>query len=55
VRYGAASQNRDQHPDFAAHLLGRVAWVGFVHPGKEAKLREIYERIDWGEAVPMIG
>ena len=26
-----------------------LAWVRFIHPGKEAKLREIFERIDWGE------
>ena len=48
VRYGPASQNRENHPEFAAHLLGKLAWVRFIHPGKEAKLQEIFERIDWG-------
>jgi RNA-directed DNA polymerase len=47
VRHGPASQNRDHHPDFAAHLEGKLAWVRFIHPGKEEKLRGIFERIDW--------
>jgi hypothetical protein len=47
VRQGPASQNRGNHPDFAAHLIGRLAWVRFIHPGKEAKLRTIFERIEW--------
>jgi RNA-directed DNA polymerase len=47
ARHGPASQNRGNHPDFAAHLAGKLAWVRFIHPGKEAKLREIFERIDW--------
>ncbi len=48
ARHGPASQNRVNHPDFAAHLAGKLAWVRFIHPGKEAKLRAIFERIDWG-------
>jgi hypothetical protein len=47
ARRGPASQNRDHHPDFAAHLQGKLAWVRFIHPGKEAKLRAIFEKIDW--------
>jgi hypothetical protein len=47
VRHGPASQNRENHPEFAASLSGRLAWVRFVNPEKEAKLREIYQRIDW--------
>jgi hypothetical protein len=47
ARHGPASQNRENHPDFAAHLEGKLTWVRFIHPGKEAKLREIFERIDW--------
>jgi RNA-directed DNA polymerase len=48
ARHGPSSQNRENHPHFAAHLQGRLAWVRFIHPGKEAKLRAIFERIDWG-------
>lgn len=47
ARHGPASQNRENHPDFAAHLAGKLAWVRFIHPGREAKLREIFERIGW--------
>ncbi len=34
VRHGPASQNRDGHPEFRAHLLGRIGWVGQTHPGE---------------------
>ena len=47
ARHGPASQNRENHPEFAAHLAGRLAWVRFINPQKEAKLRVIYDRIDW--------
>ncbi len=47
VRHGPASQNRENHPEFASHLRGKLAWVGFIHPGKEAKLRAMFEQIDW--------
>lgn len=48
VRHGPASQNRENHPEFSAHLQGKLAWVRFIHPGKETKLRVIFERIVWG-------
>jgi hypothetical protein len=47
ARLGPASQNHEGHPDFAAHLQGKLAWVNFIHPGKGAKLRAIFEKIDW--------
>jgi hypothetical protein len=47
ARHGPASQNRGHHPDFAAHLNGKLAWLRFIHPEKEAKLRAIFERIEW--------
>lgn len=47
ARHGPASQNRGNHPDFAAHLNGKLAWLRFIHPAKEAKLRAIFERIEW--------
>ena len=42
-----ASQNRDAHPDFRAHLSGRVAFVESIHPIRGAKLRAIFNRIEW--------
>jgi RNA-directed DNA polymerase len=49
VRHGPQEQNREGHADFAAHLSGKLSWVTFIHPDKGRKLREIYERIAWGE------
>lgn len=46
-RHGAATQNRDGHADFRAHLQGRVAWVASVAPARGAKLRALFEAIDW--------
>ena len=45
--HGPASQNRSGHPDFRAHLTGRVAWVAAVHPARGARLRAVLDRIDW--------
>ena len=47
VRTGPAAQNRAGHPDFRAHLLGRLAWVSAVAPDKAARLRAIFDQIDW--------
>lgn len=47
VRLGPESQNREEHPDFAAHLLGRISWIDFVNPSKGGKLRDLFDRIDW--------
>lgn len=47
LRHGPTSQNRQNHEDFAAHLLDRLAWVRFIHPEKSAKLRGIFDQIAW--------
>ncbi|MFB9376094.1 reverse transcriptase family protein [Kineococcus gynurae] len=47
VRSGPQSQNRDGHPDFRAHLLGRIAWVGAADPARGERLRETFQRIEW--------
>jgi retron-type reverse transcriptase len=47
VRTGPAAQNRAGHPDFRAHLLGRLAWVAAAAPHKVGKLRVIFDAIDW--------
>jgi len=46
-RYGAASQNRLEHPEFRAHLQGRVAFVASVHVEKGRKLERLFEQIKW--------
>jgi hypothetical protein len=41
---GLEEQNREGHADFAAHLAGRIAWVGHRHPTRSAKLRSLFDR-----------
>ncbi|WP_212992602.1 reverse transcriptase family protein [Actinoplanes auranticolor] len=40
-RHGLAAANREGHPDFAAHLAGRVAWMAHRHPTRAAKLHSL--------------
>jgi RNA-directed DNA polymerase len=47
TRLGVQSQNRDAHPEFRAHLEGRVSHVAAINSQKGAKLRAIFDRIDW--------
>ncbi|GIM93071.1 reverse transcriptase family protein [Paractinoplanes toevensis] len=42
--HGLAAANRDGHPDFAAHLAGRVAWMSHRHPSRAAKLHRLLDR-----------
>lgn len=49
ARTGPDTQNRDQHPAFREHLLGRIAWAGTGRPRRRARLRELFDRIDFGE------
>jgi hypothetical protein len=44
---GPDRENRDGHTDFRAHLQGRVAWVEAVAPTRGAKLRALFDAIDW--------
>ena len=34
-------------PDPRAHLLGRIAWVGFLHPERGRRLRQRFDAIRW--------
>jgi hypothetical protein len=52
---GPAGQNRADVPDFRSHLEGRVAWVEQVNRPRGAKLRVLFERIDWGAGTPRSG
>lgn len=49
-RHGVASQNREQHRDFRAHLRGRVAWMQAICPARGAKLQQLFETLDWEQA-----
>jgi RNA-directed DNA polymerase len=43
--HGLEAANRDGHPDFAAHLAGRVAWVSHRHPSRAAKLTRLLDQV----------
>lgn len=45
--HGPESQNRAGHPDFRAHLQGRLNWAESLNPERSAKLRRDFERIAW--------
>ena len=47
ARNGPAAENRAGLPDFRAHLLGRIAWVGSLNPGRGEKLRRRFDAIAW--------
>jgi RNA-directed DNA polymerase len=41
--HGPAAANRAAVPDFRAHLLGRIAWVASLNPGRGEKLRAAFD------------
>ena len=49
ARLGVSSQDREQlgTEKFRCQLLGRIAWVHSLNPGRGEKLRAIFDRIDW--------
>jgi RNA-directed DNA polymerase len=47
ARTSGAEQNREGHPDFRAHLTGRVAWVASLDPVRGERLRAVLDRIVW--------
>ena len=47
VRSGPAEQNKGNVADFQRHLDGRVSWVEQINRPRGAKLRALFDRIDW--------
>ena len=47
ARHGVSAHNRAGALDFQRHLDGRVVWVEQVNPHRGAKLRRLFEAIDW--------
>jgi retron-type reverse transcriptase len=47
VKLGPGSQNRDDHPNFRAHLLGKISHVHMLNPARAQKLQTIFEQIVW--------
>ena len=48
AKSGPDSQNREGHADFRAHLLGRISYVRSIPRQRSERLRELFERIEWG-------
>ena len=44
---GPSTQNRDDHPAFAEHLRGRIAWVAQHDSARGARLLAEHDAIDW--------
>jgi RNA-directed DNA polymerase len=47
IHHGPAAANRDNVDNFAAHLLGKIAWVGTANPTRGDKLRAMFHQITW--------
>jgi hypothetical protein len=47
VRLGPESQNRNAHPEFRAHLEGKVAFVESINAAKGQRLRSVLNEIVW--------
>ncbi len=47
AKHGPADQDRSGHADFRAHLLGRIAHVGTLNPDRAARLKALFDRVDW--------
>ena len=47
VKFGLDSQNHAEHPQFKAHLLGRIQYVKSLNENRGLKLEKIYRNIDF--------
>ena len=47
LAHGPIDQNQTHHPDFRAHLSGRVAHVAGLNPARGEKLRALLDRVAW--------
>lgn len=45
--HGPESQNRNQLPHWKSHLAGKLAWVQLIDRKKGARLRAIFDEIEW--------
>ncbi|MEU8897132.1 reverse transcriptase family protein [Nocardia sp. NPDC048505] len=47
LRTGPAAQNHQRHPNFRAHVYGRISWIGETSPTRRTKLLALADKIDW--------
>lgn len=48
--HGPASQNREGHVDFRAHVRGKLDWATQLNPVKARRLHALWAQIDWSAA-----
>jgi RNA-directed DNA polymerase len=46
---GPDSANRSGHPEFQMHLLGRINCVQSLNPQRAARLRVVFDQINWSK------
>jgi RNA-directed DNA polymerase len=47
IKTGPNLQHRDQTIDFRSQLLGRIGWISLSSPHRAAKLKALFEQINW--------
>ncbi|PYE14631.1 RNA-directed DNA polymerase [Williamsia limnetica] len=47
IRTGAQAQNRSAHPNFRAHVRGKIAWIGATSTQRRNILLALAEQVDW--------
>jgi RNA-directed DNA polymerase len=52
VRHGPQSQNRSNHPNYGAHLLGRISRIKHLNPDRGERLLATFNQIEWSEDLP---
>jgi hypothetical protein len=52
VRLGPAPQNWRNHPNYGAHLLGRISRFQHLNPHRGERLLATYSQIDWAQDLP---
>jgi hypothetical protein len=49
VKYGPETQNRGLHPNFRAHLRGRIAQFQYLNPRMGSQVLSEFDKICWPE------
>jgi hypothetical protein len=47
LKNGPQAENRAAHPDFRAHLEGRVVWMESINRRRGDRLRRMFDNIAW--------
>jgi hypothetical protein len=47
VRFGPASQNRENHPNFRDNLAGRISYVKMVNAPRASRLQRLFDAVAW--------